>query len=652
MAAITWTNILSSTTTLSGTTLTKTSGAEDTPNAGALSQALVGDGAIEITVPSATAELYLGLDPSSSLVTDYTQLDYLFMVLPNGNISYREGGTYKGELGSVRAVNTVLKFSRASGVITFYVNGTLVYTSPVTTTANVSLHAVLLDVGNSVTAGTITSSGTLATLPAPAAVTQTTAPTSYPNAITHRLAIPLPVVTPSPPAKGGTYLDVAFNQYLIRGTDGNTGTLPQRQNRAHRLNSSSPSAVWSRDSAHLIGTTPSGAIELYAVNQSYDDALRGRLTFLRDLTFTNEPTFSRVTAGRILGVTGFKIQEYNTSTNAYTDLQDVAVFDATYAAGGKVMGGTVQSSMSNPERIVGFYGGTGQDTHTRCVVFDRAALSTRLILDTQAGTVNGVAIPGGPWNAFLIHSIGIDLSGQYVLIFSTQASGDPIAAVWDVVNGTVALLTSDLVPYGHIVVGWKEMVNNQSVGDSPYFAWQLVRRPLSDLTAHTKVFSTSIGAQVSADSHYSNESAQASGEMLIAYVNYLYYEDVPENLNLDPAYRTNVKPHGPLDKEFGFINVATGAVYRIGYTLANTYADDGTGASAFWYQPMAHPSPNGRFIALSTNFLKQLGAEATVGEPTTAYRSDIWIIDTEWVPVVGGVVKRMAGGRSRSRDRY
>jgi hypothetical protein len=46
---------------------------------------------------------------------------------------------------------------------------------------------------------------------------------------------------------------------------------------------------------------------------------------------------------------------------------------------------------------------------------------------------------------------------------------------------------------------------------------------------------------------------------------------------------------------------------------------------------MAHPSPNGRFIALSTNFEKTLGLDPTPGEPTTAYRSDIWILDTEWV---------------------
>jgi hypothetical protein len=634
MAAITWTNILSSTTTLSGTTLSKTSGAEDTPNAGALSQALVGDGAIEITVPSATAELYLGLDPSASLVTDYTPLDYLFMVLPNGNISYREGGTYKGELGSVRAVNTVLKFSRASGVITFYVNGVLVYTSPVTTTANVSLHAVLLDVGNSVTAGTITSGGTvLATLPAPAQVTQTSAPTSYPTAITHRLAIPLPAVIPAAPAKGDTYLDVEFNQYNIRGTDGNTGTLPARLNRSHRLNSSSPTCVWSRDDQYLIGTTPSGAIELFSVNTSYDTALRGRLTWVRDLTFTNEPTFSRTAAGRIYGCVGLKLKEHVVATNTYTDLIDLAVVDPAYAGAGKVFGGSVQSSMSNPERIACFYGGNGADQHFRCLVFDRATPANQLILDTQAKTLNGVTVPG--MEAFWIHSIAF-LDGRYVQINSTQSAGVAIFYIWDTATGTIGKGTAALHCNGHSALTWHGCVNNESFGDSPYFAYQLVKRSLSDLTTYSKVFGApSFSSQVYADSHYATENQRSDVQTPIAWVTYRYYENIPENLNL-AGLRINTLPYGPMDSEFGFTHPDTGVISRFGHTFSNVYADDGTGASGFWYQPMMHASHSGRFIARSGNHMKTLGLDPTVGEPTTAYRSDIWILDTEWVPEAGG----------------
>lgn len=640
MPDINWTDIPATTTTLVGSTLTKTSGSAGTPNAGGISQVLSGDFSVQLMVPSATAKVYVGLDPAASLVTDFTQLNHLMMVVETGNVSYRENGSYLGELPSAnRGANALLKLVRVGSTIKCQVNSEAEFTFPTPDAADIRLHVLLLDVGNSVTDGVVTSGGggTIATLPAPAAITQTSAPVSYPNAIAHKSPLPPPEVIPAAPARGGVYLDPVFNTYWRRGTDGNTGTLPARLNRSHRLNSSAPTCIWSRDDAYIIGTTPSGAIELYSVDTSFDDATRASLTHIRDLTFNSEPTFSRVTAGRIFGVVGFKIREHNVAANTYADLMDLAVIDSAYTTGGKVLGGSVQSSMSNPERIVCFYGGTAQDTHKRALVFDKGDPSNGLIIDTQARTIahastpaDGVSVPG--MDDFWIHSVAIDLSGQYVLLNSTQQPGDAITYIWDTANGTVFPATGALHANGHSMAGWKKWFNNESFGDSPYFAYQIVKRSLADPATYSKVFGPpSFTDQVYSDSHYASENQRSDVQTPIFGCAYRYYEDIPENLNTG-GFRGNTKSYKALDNEVFAIHPDTGEVYRFGHTYADVYADDGTGASGFWYQPMVHPSPSGRFIARSSNHMKTLGLDPTVGEPQTLYRADIDICDTAWVP--------------------
>jgi hypothetical protein len=416
--------------------------------------------------------------------------------------------------------------------------------------------------------------------------------------------------------------------------------MPARLNRSHRLNSSSPTCVWSRDSAYLIGNTPSGQPELYSIDRSYDPALRGRLTFVRDLPFItgSEPTFSRVTPGRIYGMVGFKLKEHNVAANTDTTVMDVAVVDPAYATSGLVMGGSVQSSMSNPERIACFYGGVRADAHYRVMVFDRDTPSNRLILDTQAKTINGVSVPG--MDAFWIHSIAF-LDGRYVQINTPQHPGEAIFYVWDLVDGTLAAGTAALHCNGHSALIWHGCVNNESFGDTPYFAYQLVKRGMSDLATYTKVFpSPSFTNQVYSDSHYATENQRSDVQTPIAWVSYRYYENIPENLNL-AGYRTNTLPYGAFDNEFGCTHPVTGASYRFGRTYTDVYADDGTGASGFWYQPMHHKSPDGRFSVRSGNHMKTLGNDPTVGEPQTVKRVDLWIIDHEWVPEAGGVAPQV-----------
>lgn len=632
MPAITWTNLVN--VSVSNGVITKTGGGNSITNAGAVSvEALTGDGYFEITI-DAVSQCEFSLDTSPTLDLLAKDRLYTFECRPSSIINFREGdGTnavYKAE-SAYGPGATVVRGERSGTTIKYYVGGVLKYTSLVASTGTLYAQILPLDIGTSASGGVVSGQPVPSTLPSTVAVAQTNAPTSYPQCITHKNAIPLPAGTFTPPAKGDKYLDVAFNQYVIRGTDGATGTLPARADRAHRMPSAAPLSVWSRGNDYLIGTTPNGQIELFSVNTGTDPATRGRLTFVRDLSFiAGEPTFSRVTAGKLFGMVGWKLQEHDIAGNTYTTLMDLEVVEPGATTAGKYMGGTVQSSMSNPERIACFYGGGGQDQHFRVMAFDRNAPNTRVILDTQAGTINGVAIPGGAWTPVLVHSIGIDLSGQYVLIFTTQQPGQPICVIWDVTAGTVGYITTTMRPYGHNAHGWKVNVNNESVGDSPYFAHQLQRRNLDTPGTFSKVFATSVGAMGAADNHYGWENGRSDATTPLLGCSYKYYEDIPENLNTTLP-RTNTMPWQPLDREIYWVDITNGNVYRVCHNRANTYSDDGSGQSAFWYQPLAHPSPNGRFIAFSSNMEKTLGADIHPNEPATDFRADIWIVDLEWI---------------------
>jgi hypothetical protein len=635
MPAINWTQLLNVSNV--GGVLTKTGGANDTPNAGAVSaDVLSGDGSYEFTIDHSN-DYYIGLDPSATLVTDYTQLNYLFLCVQGGSVSFRENGVYQGE--SVFDPGTVAKFDRSSGVIKFYLDNVLVYTSPTPLVGDARLHALLLDIGTSISNGTITGGGSsIPTLPIPSAIAQTGAPTTYPTAITDRnQRIPPSVFVP--PARGEVYVDALFgNRPIVRGSDGTVGPA-NLIGKSHRIGSSSSSCIWSRDSSQIWGTTPSGAITLWAVDLSTNSATRARLTFLRVLDFTNEPTFSRVTAGRMFGGMGTKVKEHNTQTNTYTDVADIAILDPSAVPDpplGLVLGGTVQSSMSNPERIAVFYGGQAQDAHFRCMIFDKNNTANKLILDTLDRTINGVSVPG--MDAFHIHSIGLSYSGRYVMLSTTSEdetadpSGNSLIHVWDTALGTVTEVTDGMFPWGHGVMGWNDWVNNDAGGDSPYDAFQWRYRQLSDLANPALVINPKIGPphMVYQDTHSTWANAQSNVVVPFLMVSYRYNEDIPENLDL-LGNRDNTVAYRAGDNEIAFIHPVTGALERVCHHLSNIYGDDGNnGGTAFWYQPQGHQSPNGRLIVYHSNKLKTLGVDVT-GDPTTAYRSDLWVVDMDWV---------------------
>lgn len=633
MAAITWVNLTAQTNYNSGTTaLSKASGSDDVGDAGAQSSVpLTADGEVTITQP-ALGQMVIGLDPSATAVA-WNELDYAFNIQQSGAFDMRESGAYVGE--DSYSTGAVWKITRTGTTIKYYLNNVLKRTSTVPSSASLYVHVLLYDVGNAITTGTITGAGSpsIPTLPEPSAVTQTAAPVSYSNAITHTNALALPINTPpTVPALHATYTDPLFNQYIRRGTDGTVGG-PGALGKSHRMPSSEVCCVWSRDSSQLYAVTPNGTIELYSIDQSTDTATRGKLTYIRDLTFNTEPTFSRVTAKVIYGVSGFKVKRYDTQTNTYTDLADLAVLDPSYTVGGLVMGGSVQSSMSNPERIAIFYGGNQQDAHFRCMVFDADNLNNKLVLDTQARTINGVAVT---MDQFHLHAIAIDLSGRFVILYSTNAdeiadpTGNSQIYVWDTANGTVTEMTNAMFPFGHVAVGWKTMVN-QDPGSGTFDALQWQYRALDNIAASADVLPVQMTPSMT---YMGDHPVWTNGRSDVVTPFFTatqrINEDIAVNLEVG-GNRTNTVAYRAGDNEIIAVHPVTGALYRFCHHWANGYTDDGSGINnGFWYQPMAHPSPDGRFIVFSSNWWKQLGNDAA-GTPAIAKRSDLFVLDTTWV---------------------
>jgi hypothetical protein len=79
----------------------------------------------------------------------------------------------------------------------------------------------------------------------------------------------------------------------------------------------------------------------------------------------------------------------------------------------------VQSSGGAPERVEVFFGGTAQDHHHYVMVFDPGNPSNRLLLDTWASTLNGQPTPVAL--SFSLHAVNMDLSGRYVMLYTTSA---------------------------------------------------------------------------------------------------------------------------------------------------------------------------------------------------------------------------------------
>jgi alpha-tubulin suppressor-like RCC1 family protein len=128
--------------TITGNNLQKTSGTSGVWNAGAFSTKAVNSGAVEWTAfESSTRTIGLGNADSGQTHVD---VDFGIHQRTNGTVAIYESGTLKTEAGSYSPGDR-FKVNVASSVVTYYKNGTLLYTSASTPTLPLSIDTAFWD---------------------------------------------------------------------------------------------------------------------------------------------------------------------------------------------------------------------------------------------------------------------------------------------------------------------------------------------------------------------------------------------------------------------------------------------------------------------------------------------------------------------------
>lgn len=123
---IIWVNQINCTAT--GSNLEKTAGRDDTADAAAKSQQLItaGDAYLEFTAGQNNKLLYSGLT-NAAIGTDFTEIDFSFKLTDYNVAEVRENNVYKGEVPY--SAGDVFRIADEGGIVKYYHNGSLLYTS-------------------------------------------------------------------------------------------------------------------------------------------------------------------------------------------------------------------------------------------------------------------------------------------------------------------------------------------------------------------------------------------------------------------------------------------------------------------------------------------------------------------------------------------
>jgi hypothetical protein len=146
-----WTSLVKA--TASGSALKKSGGCSTCFDAGAISQqVLTGDGSLSFTI-AAGQRLFAGLGQDTTSSTGYATIDYAFSFWESGTWEIRERNTYRAD-GAV-AAGDVFKVDVTAGVVRYYRNATLVYTSRTPNTAPLVADTSLSTLAAAVTSATM-----------------------------------------------------------------------------------------------------------------------------------------------------------------------------------------------------------------------------------------------------------------------------------------------------------------------------------------------------------------------------------------------------------------------------------------------------------------------------------------------------------------
>jgi hypothetical protein len=438
------------------------------------------------------------------------------------------------------------------------------------------------------------------------------------------------VRTKGAPASLGTagfiFADPVFGSRMARLTD--RATRPGALDRSYRTPSGTHTNAWSADGQYLYTVSTDGTVIPFAFDAGTMTARRLQPSTTGDggltLKFFNEPTFSYLVPGLIYGTYNgsgsnlHSIDQYDFGSGQYARLLDlesiVSGLSGTYVGG-------LGASAGTTEKIIAFFGGTGQDQHYLLIVFEKNNPASRHLVDTIASTVDGRATD--TLLDFKIHAAAIDRSGRYVTIYPTAAdtqaprSAAP-AYVWDTVSNTFT--ATPLVSArsgGHDAYGYGYRVNQDCCTSSTWDAAQWQFRSLATpLATADLVNPVLLPKEVYLADHPSWHNAQS--DRLVPFVDATY------------RYGTNTTEWRAWDDEIIAVeteSAGSGAtVWRFAHHHSNVAYDTDGSRIYFWYTPRANVSPDGRWALFTSNWEKTLGTDPR-GEVGGTYRQDLFLVE-------------------------
>ena len=613
-------------------TLVKSGGCDQCPDAGAYSSTRITAGGYAEFVPDSGFYSAAGLTAEAQPGTSGALVDFAFSLYPNGIFEVRERGVYKAD-GYFTAGDR-FRIAIESGRAVYRRNGQVVYASTAPT-GPLAMSATLLSAGAGLKSavmylGSDFDTGDSAPPPPPPPPTSTST-TVWPAGIVssgpYRAIVErLPHAKPATPVlglAGSSITDPVFGSRIIRVTDG--ATRPASPNRSYRTPSSPHQNAWSAAGTYFYTTSTDGSIIPFRFDPAAGRASRVNPTTSGAggmvMTFYIEPQFSYVNDSVIYGSSNTAprtIEQYDFSTNTYTRLLDLD--SVVPGLAGTYIGG-LGSGAGTPERLMAFFGGASQDHHYYAIVFDKTNPAQRLVLNTKASTVNGVATPI-PLN-FELHHATMDRSGRYVMLYPPWHDlALPRKAaqsyLWDTSTGVFTALVDAARPYGHDAFGYGISVNQDCCTSTTWDAaqWQLrnLATPLVTRDLITTILTPKV---VYLDEHTTWNNARPDRAVPV----------------ISGVFRSPLSTVGWRAWDDEIIAIQTDAapgmdatVWRFAHHRTDTRSDIDPMGVSFWYQPRPNVSPDGRWVIFTSNWDKTLGVDPG-GDATTMARQDVFIVE-------------------------
>lgn len=191
--------------TANGGTLQKSGGCS-CYDAGAVSQQqFTGAGGYLEFSPSPTGRMFVGLGNDTSSATDYDNINYAFNFWGNGDFDIREGWA-NWRAGGNYADGDTFRIAVEGGVVKYYKNGSLLYTSAVAPSYPLVVDTALVE--------------------SDAAVNDATVSVTAAGIKTDRGVYPEPTLPALPAAAGGKFFDPTFGTEIMRATDADDAPAP------------------------------------------------------------------------------------------------------------------------------------------------------------------------------------------------------------------------------------------------------------------------------------------------------------------------------------------------------------------------------------------------------------------------------------------